>query len=148
MNKYHDSKIFKIICLKTNQTYYGATTMRLSNAIAIYQSYYRSYLRGKYNYISLFEILKNQCYTIRILERFSCENREELNQRLKKYLDANQCVNKNRFLTKEEKKQYHINYYKLNKEHYKQYQRQYYKLNREKILNKLNNREKNIIEYI
>lgn len=144
MNKYNDSKIYKIVCLKTNQTYFGSTTKRLSNAISLYQSYYRSYLKGKYNYVSLFEILKNEHYTTILLERYKCDNREELNQRLKTYLDANECINKNRFLTKEQIKQYHANYYKLNKEYCKQYQRQYYKLNREKR----NNREKNIIEYI
>lgn len=150
MNKYNDSKIYKIVCLKTNQTYYGATTKRLSNAISLYQSYYRSYLRGKYNYVSLFEILKNEHYKTILLERYKCENKEQLNQRLKTYLDANPegSINKMRFLTKEQIKQYHANYYKLNKEYCKQYQRQYYKLNREEILNKRNNREKNIIEYI
>lgn len=133
MNKYNYSKIYKIVCLKTNKAYYGVTTKRLSKVISLYQSYYRAYLKGKYDYITVFEIIKNEHYKTILLEHYKCENREQLNQRLKTYIDANpeESINKNRFLNKEQMKEYQANRYQLNKEYYKQYQRQYYQLNKE-----------------
>ena len=150
-------KIYKIISTISDLVYYGSTTRILSYRLTDHRGHYRVYLKGKGQYYSSFELMKLDDAQIILVEDFPCENKKELHQRERFYIESNTCVNKNipgrtekewREKNKEillEKRREYIkqNSEKLkkqfkewannNKEHNKEIHKKYYKDNREKI---------------
>ena len=61
--------IHKIICFDTNKIYIGSTTQNLENRLSQHKWFYNQYLHGGNQYYSSFEILKNNNYEIRLIER-------------------------------------------------------------------------------
>jgi len=60
--------IYKIICLDTNKIYIGSTTQNLNSRLKQHIWFYNQFLRGKKQYYSSFEIIKNNNYDIRLIE--------------------------------------------------------------------------------
>ena len=57
---------------------------------------YASYLNGKADYCSSFEVISKGHFAVEILEEFPCNLKEELKQREKHHIRNNTCVNKNK----------------------------------------------------
>ena len=96
MNKYENSKIYKIQCNKTGLMYIGSTTQKyLSSRLQQHIQYYKNYLNGSNKKSSNFQILENNDYYIEIIESISCNDKYELEKKEREYIQILDCVNKN-----------------------------------------------------
>ena len=140
MPDYSKSKIYKIVCNETGETYYGSTTVLLSQRIGKHRLY---------TGCSSWCIIERGNYDYSLIEEFPCESKEQLHKRERWYIENNDCVNvrvegrtqkeyqnANKEKIQERKKQYYQankekiqEYYQANKEQTKQY----YQANKEKI---------------
>jgi hypothetical protein len=129
MERYQKGKIYKIVCKDSDKVYIGATCEQyLSDRLKGHRNAYKTYLNNKRNYVSSFDIIKNNNYYIELIELYPCQCIEELNARERHYINSMDCVNKNCIeLTEEEKKD-------IRKEQNKKY---YEKVKNDKILKKI-----------
>jgi hypothetical protein len=145
MNKYSESKIYKIVSSKTNLIYIGSTTNSLFNR---FKSHLRSYNNDALTTTArkLFDIDVNSC-SIELLQTFPCNNRRELQLQEGKFIKLFQqyVVNKkiegrSQAEYKSEHKQeiadYQRNYKLHHKDDLKRNLRKYYMKNREAIIEK------------
>lgn len=160
MPDYKNSKIYKIVCNITGETYYGSTTAKLSTRLSghVYNVRVgRSCCKSK-------QIIERGDYSMVLCEECPCDNKEQLRAIERKWIENNNCVNKivpTRTLHeyyedhKEKSLLYQKHYREANKEKIKVYQREYsknmrkiykeYKCNeKEKDNSKTNNSEKTI----
>lgn len=138
MNKYENGKIYKIVDNTNNNIYIGSTCEpTLARRLAGHRCIYNKYLKTGCNFISSFDILKNNDYNIILLESYPCKNRDELLARERYYIDNNNCINKNRpIITEDEKKELIKEYNETNKDKIKEYYKQYRESNKYKELKK------------
>ena len=141
MPNYQNGKIYKIECLTTNKIYIGSTTQPLSKRLTNHVSEYKRYLNGKVPYITAFDILKGNNYRIYLIEKYSCDTKEELLSKEGQYIRSLECVNKvipcrTRKQYKEDNKEkmqeYHKHYYESNKKKINKYYKHYYESNKDK----------------
>ena len=138
---YKNGKIYKIVCNTTGLQYIGSTcNPYLSTRLAGHRSDYKRYLQKKHNFISSFEVLKNENYEIILIENCPCETKDQLHARERFHIENNDCVNmiKNVGLMNalgyvEYKKQSNKQYRTANKEKIAEYKKQYRAMNKEKI---------------
>ena len=83
--------IYKLSCNITNQCYYGSTTKILDYRLQEHKNDYNSFLNNKKNYITSFEIIKNNDYKIELME--NC-NEDERDIRESYYIKNFECINK------------------------------------------------------
>jgi hypothetical protein len=99
VNKYQNSKIYKIVSDKTDKIYIGSTTEKyLSNRLAGHVTNYKRYKEGKSKaYVSSFKLLELESYEIILIEVFPCNSKDELNAREYYYIKQinNNTVNEN-----------------------------------------------------
>ena len=98
INKYYNSKIYKIVSNYTDKIYIGSTSQILSKRIYAHRKTYQYYYdNNKGNYITSYELIKLGEIDIILIENYKCENREELKSRERYYIELNKeiCVNKN-----------------------------------------------------
>jgi hypothetical protein len=127
--------IYKISCNISGLQYYGSTSESIDKRLQGHQNSYKRYVDDKTNYTSSFEIIKNDNYTIELMEECNDENRDE---RESYYIRNFECVNKvipDR-TKKEYMKEYQKEYYENNKEYHKEYHKEYRENNKEKISEK------------
>ena len=93
MNKYFNSKIYKIIDNTNNNIYIGSTCQELNVRLSEHKYRYKQFLKGLANSLSSFEILKNNDYKIELIENIQCNNVKELKQKERYYIDNIMCVN-------------------------------------------------------
>ena len=107
MPDYQQGKIYKIICNVTGKVYYGSTIVpTLARRLAKHKEKYRAYMLGKCNYVTSFEILDKNDYSIILVELYPCNSRDELLMRERYWFDNFECINKIRpILTEEERRQ-------------------------------------------
>ena len=146
VNNYDRGKIYKIVCNLTGNIYVGSTTEpSLARRLAGHKSSYNSYLKGKKNYISSIEILKNGNYFIELICNASCNSRDELSAIEGNYIRELNCINKN--IAGRSKKEYNKKYreehaaeskkYRIdNEDKLKEQKKEYYKINCNKIKEK------------
>ncbi len=161
MPDYSKSKIYKLTSTNTNEIYIGSTVNNLSRRKAHHINDYKLYLSNKKRFITSFKIIEyGGDINICLLEEYPCDNKEQLHQRERFYIENNICVNKfiptrtrNEYneLNKEKQNGKQKEYYELNKDKINELNRErakiYYKLNKDKIkeykeLNKYNIKEK------
>jgi len=96
MKDYSLSKIYMITCLTSNKKYIGATTMvDISTRLLQHKYAFTCYQKGKKAiYCTSFEVIKNNNFKIELLEAFSCNNQDELNQKESYYIQNTDCINK------------------------------------------------------
>jgi len=94
MIDYSNGKIYKIIDNTNGNIYIGSTCLTLEMRLANHLAKYNFNLRGRGNFTSSFDIIKNGDYKIELLELVRCENKEQLLDREKYYILNNECVNK------------------------------------------------------
>ena len=92
---YSNGKIYKIVDNTTGNIYIGSTCEKyLSKRLVGHRTSYKCYLEGKTNYMTSFEILKNNNYEIILIESHPCGSSDELHARERFYIENNNCVNK------------------------------------------------------
>ena len=144
MPDYSKSKIYKIVCNETGQTYYGSTTIPLSQRIGKHRLY---------TGCSSWCIIERGNYDYSLVEEFPCESKEQLHKRERWYIENNDCVNvrvegrtqkeyrqdnkekiaENNKNYREANKEKIQEYREANKEYAKEYNKEYYEANKEKI---------------
>jgi len=125
MNKYNDSKIYKIVDNTSDKVYIGSTCCKyLSQRLQKHVHTYKQYLKNNYHRVSSFDIIENGNYDIILLENVNCETIDQLRARERFYIQSNVCVNQH-IPTRTDKE-----YYDDNKERIKEY----YENNKERIL--------------
>jgi len=95
-NRYQKGKIYRIICNTTGLQYYGSTCEdKLCKRLAHHKSDYNGFINGKqHNFMTSFNIIKNDNYEIVLVENYPCNSKDELHQRERYYIENNECVNK------------------------------------------------------
>lgn len=124
MCDYQNSKIYKIVCNITKKVYIGSTTSTISRRVNQHVHHYNSYLNGKTNYRSSFEIIKNRNYYYQLIENYPCDTKQQLLERESYYSNKINCVNivkQQGLILKIGKKQYEKQYSINNKESKKLY---------------------------
>lgn len=138
MNKYSNSKIYKLVCNNTGLIYYGSTIQPLAQRKSGHKKDHIKFLNNKCSFMTSFKIIEEGNYDIILVEELSCENREQLESRERFYIDNNICVNKNipgrtsdekRIAYLLQKREHYIN----NKEQRIERSKKYYEANKEKI---------------
>tara|TARA_R110002126_G_scaffold30658_1_gene99939 strand:- start:823 stop:1347 length:525 start_codon:yes stop_codon:yes gene_type:complete len=146
--------IYKIYDNTNGNTYYGSTQQQVSKRIADHKSDYNRWVeKTKTKKCSCCIIFDNNDYSYSTVEEVNYENKWELRNRERWYIENNKCVNKNiPNRTKKEYKsdnpdvfdEYNKNYYEENKVTLVKNNKNYYEENKEKILiQKKEYREKN-----
>jgi hypothetical protein len=128
---YKNGKIYKIIDNTTGNIYIGCTCKKLCQRIAGHRTAYKNYLNGTGHYITSFEILKNDNYSIILLEVYSCDTKEQLNRKEREYIDNLECVNK--YIPTRTHKEYYKKYYEANKDTLNENKKIYRENNKDKI---------------
>ena len=141
MPNYSKSKIYKIVCNITGETYYGSTTQPLSVRIGEH----RKDAKKEVGVATSKQIILRGNYDIVLCEECPCVNKEQLHARERKWIEENDCINKiipgrtdkERYeANKEQIKQYKEEYYEANKEQIKQKKKECYESNKEQIKQK------------
>lgn len=128
MIDYKLGKIYKIISDQTDKIYIGSTTKKtLAQRMAKHRNNYKGYLKGKYHYVTSFDLLKYNDAKIILIENHPCNNKDELRSREQYWIDINKEIiingqnaygrNKEKvkkFEQKEEVKQYRKNWHRIN----------------------------------
>jgi P2-related tail formation protein len=94
MPNFSNGKIYKITCNITNKIYIGATCKTLNARISNHKNDYKRSLKNKYNYVSSHDIIKNNDYKIELIENYPCNNKKELQEREKYFINTIHCINK------------------------------------------------------
>ncbi len=136
--------IYKIACNETNEVYYGSTIQKhLYERISQHKSKFKYWKEGKYHYVTSFQIIERGNYSYSLIEKVECENKKQLEQRERYYIENNDCINRcivgrtdkeyredNKLEIKENSKKY----YEENKDKINTYKAKWYQLNRDRIL--------------
>ena len=101
INKYDNSKIFKIISdTQPDKVYYGSTLEKsLRKVLSIHKTKYKKYIEdnNSVDYIPSFELLKNGDAEIILVEKFKCNDVDEYNQKLHNFINEPKNPNINRY---------------------------------------------------
>ena len=145
MVNYANGKIYRIVCNTTGLQYIGSTTRPLSERLNEHKNDYRRFQNNEHNYVTSFEILKNNNYEIVLIENVACNNKEELHRQERYYIEKMTCINKvvpqrtKKEYTEDHKEKfekYHQDYYRNNIDTLNIYHSQYRLQNREIIREK------------
>lgn len=143
MDRYKNAKIYKIVDNTTGKMYIGSTCEpTLAHRLAKHRRSYNRYLKGGCNLTTSFEILKNNNYSIFLLEEYPCETKDQLLARERFFIENNECVNKvipTRTIkeweeaNKDKLKEYRTKYRQDNSVKIAEFQKKYREQNKEKI---------------
>jgi uncharacterized protein (DUF433 family) len=143
MPEYKNGKIYKIWSPSHDDLQYiGSTTQELCMRMCAHRKDYKKYLKGKYHFVTSFDILKFDDCRIDLLEYFPCNSKVELCKKEGEMIKNNVCVNKIipgrtinewRQDNKEKIKEGLKNYRNQNKEKIKEVLKNYRNQNKEKI---------------
>ena len=141
MPDYSRGKVYAIHCRKTGKKYIGSTCEpTLARRLAGHVGMFHSFINGKSNYCSSFDIIKEDDYYIILIESYQCNSKDELRMREQYHINLNECVNKYRAYLSEEERQlyiteYHQKYYEANRDTKIEYQKQYNNENQKQYKN-------------
>ena len=94
VNRFGNSKVYKIVCRVTGLIYIGSTTQELKKRLMTHTYHYKMYLAGTYAFTTSYKVLENNNYYIKKIKSYNFENNNELLEKegywIRKYL----CVNK------------------------------------------------------
>lgn len=94
MIDYKNGKIYRIVCNLIGKQYIGSTCQNLSHRLQNHKNHYIEYLKGKYRWTTSFSIIENNDYDIVLVEDCNVENKEQLHQRERHYIESTENVNK------------------------------------------------------
>ena len=137
MNKYNDSKIYKIVDNTSDKDYIGSTIHKyLSQRLQKHLQIIEDIKRGLERYVTSYSILKNNDYDIILIENVNCETADQLKARERFYIENTpNCVNRN-IPTRTAQEYYHQKYIE-NKDTILEERKQYYNDNKEKVLQRV-----------
>ena len=127
MDKYKNGKIYTLRSFQTDDIYIGSTIEKLCSRMSKHRHEYKIWKKGKYHYVSSFNILQYEDAYIELLEEYPCNNKMELHKKEGEYIRSMDCVNKmvagrtRKDYEKERNKTIH------RKEYKKEYQKEYRK---------------------
>mgnify|MGYP003649628179 CR=1 len=125
---YSKSKIYKIVCNITGETYYGSTVQ----PIKLRMNNHKHSTNGRWP--KAHQIIERGDYLYEVIEECPCENIEQLKYKERFWIENNDCVNINRpIITKEEHAKLKADWYIKNKEHCNNKNKEYREENKEKI---------------
>jgi hypothetical protein len=155
INKYHNSKIYKLVSNHTDKIYIGSTVQPLYKRKAGHKKSYKLFKNKQIQYVSSYELIEIGDIDIILIENVKCESKEELHAKERHYIELNKelCVNlRTPSRTIEEKKQnlkeLHKNYYENNIEILKEKHKEYYENNKEILKMKNKTYTQNNIEKV
>jgi len=95
INRYNNSKIYKICSNLTDKFYIGSTTQTLAQRLSKHTSNYKQYLKNNINPITSYEIIKLGDSFIVLIEECNFNNRQQLYKREGEFikLHINNVVN-------------------------------------------------------
>lgn len=132
MVNYANAKIYKIVDNTNGKIYVGSTCKQyLSSRLAGHVGNYKLYLQGTYNFVTSFEIIKNEDYDMILIEHVNCTTKDQLHERERYYIETLDCVNKS--VPGRMKKEYQKQYQKDKKDQIQQYKQQYQITNKDRI---------------
>lgn len=91
MPNYQNSKIYKLVCDDPELIYYGSTTQILCKRFQRHKNDWKSCKKGICKSGLLFE---EGNVKIELIEKFPCNDKDELNARESYFIKNNKCVNK------------------------------------------------------
>jgi len=145
LNKYHNSKIYKLTSIHTDKIYIGSTiqkylTTRKGGHIASYKKF--QITNSRTDYLTSFILIELGDIDIVLLEAFKCNDVNELHQKEKYYIDLYKdiCVNKNPPCIIGRSS---LKYYYDNKDIVKDKNKEYYEKNKEILKQKALDKNKN-----
>ncbi len=80
-NIYKNGKIYKIISDQTDKVYVGSTTSNINERLSNHKERHRRHLKGKYHYVTSFDIVKFDDARIELIELYPCNSKKELLKR-------------------------------------------------------------------
>ena len=91
-----NGNIYKIVSQNTDKIYIGSTTKSLIKRLLGHEKDYRSYKRGKMNYVTSFKILEYGQYHIELIESVEFDTKDELRKLEGFYINKyrNICINR------------------------------------------------------
>ena len=115
--KLDNAKIYKIVDNTNDNIYIGSTCKTLKTRLSKHKCGYKRFLKGLYNNVKSFDIIKNNNYKIELLEDCNIKTKQELLARERFFIENNDCLNNNiPGRTDKEYKQYQKEYKKANKD--------------------------------
>jgi len=132
--------IYKIYDNTNGNIYYGSTKEELSKRMTKHRANYKRYIEGKGNNVKSFEILKNNDYSYSVVEKVEFNEKFELLQKERYYIENNECINK--CIPTRTRKESNKNYYDNNKNKIRKYNRDYQKEYRENNKDKIKEYQK------
>ena len=129
-NKFKNGKIYKVVDVNNNKSYYGSTIQRLSMRMALHRKSYKDYKNAKFNKLCVFDIFDEfgvENCKIELIKVFPCNDKISLLKEEGQYIRNNDCVN--RIIAGRTIKEY----YEDNREKYSEHSRKYYTANKAKI---------------
>jgi hypothetical protein len=149
--RYLNGKIYKLVSNVNGEVYFGSTIQSLKRRLSEHKSSYKTYLKGKTNYVTSFKIIETGDYDIHLVETYVCLCRSQLESIERVYIEGYACINKcvvgrthkesmKAYCEKNREKQkvYSIEYYAKNKDKKKVYHKAYRENNRNRINQKFN----------
>jgi hypothetical protein len=123
--KFQYSKIYKIVSKNFDKYYIGSTCKSINDRLYQHLANYKNYKNGKYNNVSVFQVLEKGDYEIILIEELNCNNKQELLKREGEIIKQNKEFIVNKLVAGRDAKQYIIdNYEKI---------KQYLDKNRQKL---------------
>ena len=126
MPDYSKGQIYHIYCNITGEIYYGSTCNTLAKRIGQHRTEAKNENSKKKNIASR-SIINRSDYDYSLIEKYKCNNKQELHARERYWIENNECVNK-KIPGRTQKE-----YYQDNKEKVLEYQKNYKVKNIEKI---------------
>ena len=119
MEKLKVGRIYKLIDNTNGNIYIGSTIQKLNIRLNEHKTEYKKFLNGEHNWVTSFDIIKNNNYKFEIIKYVIFEDRKELHKRERYYIENNICVNK--FIPTRTHKEYIIDNKEIRNEYIKQY---------------------------
>ena len=117
--------IYKIYTLDNKMEYYASTTQRVCKRMADHKYLHKKWKDGESGFSPSYPIIDTNDYKYMTMEVMDFDERFELKNRERWYIENNECVNKIPFSAS--RVEYHKKYYKEHKTEMLEKQKQYYK---------------------
>ncbi len=141
MPDYKNETVYKVVCNATGKVYIGSTTQTLCLRLAEHRKEYKRFKESNCNNVPSFDIIQQDNYDMVLIENLSCESKEELHRRERRFLENSVFVNKciptrthKEYLEahKEQHREHTKAYYELHKKGIKEHKKVFYDENKEK----------------
>jgi hypothetical protein len=138
--RYNNGKIYKLVSNHTDKIYIGSTIQKLSSRISGHRRAYNTYLNGKTNNVTSFNLVCFPDCKIYLIELCNCNSKYELEKRERFYIESMECVNK--IIPGRTKKEYAQD----NHAYISERGKKYYQINKKKITDREKEKRKEKIE--